>query len=133
MSPFRLARALAIVAGSLDVGSGLGLVAAPAFVLPTVFATPAPEAPAAGWVRLVGAFVFALGGSYWWAVLRGGEERLRCALEMTLIFRLTVGAYAAVAIIQGWLGRGWLAVPLADFALLAAQVWLLCKKPWRHE
>jgi len=120
----RLAWWLALGAGMLDFGSGLGLALAPAQVLPLMGLT-VPGAEALIWLRWVGAFVWAVGASYLLALLLGGAARLRTLLELTIPFRLSVGVFSAVVIAGGWLSVGWASVPATDFTLLVAQLWLL--------
>lgn len=118
---------LALVAGLLDFGTGLGLVFMPAFTLKQM-GVMVPTGDALVFLQWVGAFVGAVGGSYLWAVWRGGEDRLRAVLEFTVLFRLAAGAFSAVAVARGWLAMSWVSVPVTDFALVAVQLWLLQRK-----
>jgi len=123
----QLAVWLALGAGVLDLGTGLGLVAAPAVMLRLmgmneIFGDLV-------YLRFVGAFVGAVGFSYLWALrqrrLTGDPALLRAVLEITIIFRLAAGGFAAWAILRGWLMPAWASVPATDFFLAAAQGWLL--------
>ena len=123
----QLAVALAYTAGALDFCTGLGLVLRPALLLrlmgvKEVFGDLV-------YLRFVGAFVFAVGASYLWALRRrrtsGDAALLRATLEITIIFRLAAGSFGAWAVLNGWLVPAWASVPLTDFALAAAQGWLL--------
>jgi len=123
----QLAGWLALGAGALDFCTGLGLLLAPALMLrlmgvKEVFGDLV-------YLRFVGAFVFAVGFSYLWALRRrrmsGDSTLLRATLEITIIFRLAAGSFGAWAILQGWLVPAWASVPLTDFFLAAAQGWLL--------
>lgn len=118
---------LALGAGLLDFCTGLGLLLAPALMLrlmgmKDIFGDLV-------YLRFVGAFVFAVGFSYLWALRRrrlsGDSTLLRATLEITIIFRLSAGCFGAWAILQGWLVPAWASVPLTDFALAATQGWLL--------
>ena len=120
----RLAWWLALGAGGMDFCSGLGLAFIPAQVLP-LMRVGVPGAEALIWLRWVGAFVWAVGASYLLALLLGGEARLRTLLELTIAFRLSAGIFSTVAIANGWLSLGWASVPVTDFALVIAQIWLL--------
>lgn len=120
----KLARLLALGAGAMDFFTGLGLVFAPARVL-SLMRVATPEGDALVFLRWVGAFVGAVGASYLLALARGGEARLRGVLEFTIPFRLAAGGFSAAAVALGWLPFAWASVPVADFALVAAQVWLL--------
>lgn len=126
--PDRIALGLSLGAGALDFGTGLGLVAAPALVLALMGVAPV-GAEAETFLRWVGAFVGAVGASYLWAVWRwrasGNPALLRATLELTVIFRLAAGGFSAWALATGRLPLLWVSVPVTDFALAAAQVWLL--------
>ncbi|ATC64164.1 hypothetical protein CMV30_09460 [Nibricoccus aquaticus] len=119
-----LLRLFTLAAGLMDFLTGLGLVFFPAQLLPLMrVATPAPDALV--FLRFVGAFVGAVGATYLWAFLRNHRAYLRAVFELTIPFRLAAGAYSATAIALGWLPPVWLSVPATDFALVAAQLWLL--------
>lgn len=115
---------LALLAGGLDLATGLGLVAVPAFVLARMGA-PAPGAEALVFLRWVGAFVAAVGFCYLWALARRDVARLRFTLELTIWFRLAAGLFSGWAIASGRLPVVWSSVPATDLALAAAQAWLL--------
>lgn len=130
MNPKRidqLALWLATGAGALDFSTGLGLIAAPQAMLGLMgvkhfFGDLI-------YLRFVGAFVFAVGASYLWALARrkasGDPALLRATLEITIIFRLAAGVFTAWAILDGWLAPAWASVPVTDFLLAATQGWLL--------
>lgn len=121
---------LALGAGGLDLATGLGLVVAPAFVLGLMgAAAPGPEALV--YLRWIGAFVAAVGFSYLWALGRRDVALLRHTLELTIWFRLAAGLYSAWAIATGRLPVIWASVPATDFALAAAQGWLLRRGVFR--
>jgi len=126
MPTAKIARLLALVAGSLDFFSGLGFVFCPQRILP-LMRVETPTAEALIYLRFVGAFVLAVGACYLFALVRGGLDRLRAALEFTIPFRLSTGAFSATAIGLGWLSTGWAGVPVVDFALVSLQLWLLVK------
>ena len=124
-SPTWLARRLALLAGALDFGSGLGFVAMPATML-SLMRLPVPGGEALAFVRFVGAFVAAVGACYLWALGRPGE-RLRVVFGATLWFRLAAGSYVLGAVLLNWLDAGWLTVTAADYGLVVAQLWLLAR------
>jgi hypothetical protein len=130
--PF-LARLLALGAGALDFTTGLGLVFLPAAVLPLMRVPIPADADALVFLRFVGAFVAAVGASYLWAWLRRRTHELRAVFTFTIFFRLAAGSFSAVAIARGWLSPAWLSVPLTDFGLVAAQLWLLRQPIWTDE
>lgn len=119
-----LATLLALGAGALDAGSGLALVFAPQLMLRAMGAAALAPEPTL-YLRWVGAFVFAVGFSYLWALWRRDVTLLRHVLELTIFFRLAAGLYSAWAIANGALSLAWISVPLTDFALAAVQTWLV--------
>lgn len=124
----RLAVWLALGAGVLDFTTGHGLLYTPEFTLRLMRVAPL-SAEALIYLRMIGAFVSAVGFSYLWALLRwkisGDSTLLRSTLELTIWFRLAVASYSSFAIARGWLSSLWLSVPATDFVLAAAQTWLL--------
>ena len=120
----QLAVWLALGAGGLDFCTGLGLVFVPARMLQLMDAAPI-GAEALIYLRWIGAFVAAVGSSYLWALWRRDVALLRAALELTILFRLAAGGYSAWAVATGALPPVWISVPATDFALAAAQAWLL--------
>lgn len=131
MSTQTVARLLALVAGSLDFCTGLGLVLFPRSILP-LMRVASPEGEALVYLRFVGAFVAAVGACYLWTLVRGGQDRLRTTLELTIIFRLSAGAFSATAIGLGWLSSAWVSVPATDFVLVGLQLWLVNKLVLSH-
>ena len=120
----RVVRLYAALVGAMDLATGLGLIAWPAFTL-TQMGAAVPGADALGFVRFSGAFVAAVGASYLVALMRGGVARLRGALEFTLIARLAAGGFSAVAVVAGLFDRAWLIVAATDLTCAALQAWLL--------
>ena len=126
MSTQIIARLLALIAGSLDFCTGLGIVIFPRLILPLMRVT-IPEGEALVYLRFVGAFVGAVGACYLWALVRGGLDRLRSTLELTILFRLSAGAFSTTALGLGWLSIAWVSVPATDFTLVGLQLWLVIK------
>lgn len=124
----RFARIFAALAGGGDLLTGLGLVAAPALTL-AAMGVRVPGAEALVFVRFVGAFVGAVGASYWLALMHGSPERLRAVLRLTIPFRVAAGGYVAAAVVAGALEWPWLSVTATDFLIAAAQGWLLRRLP----
>jgi hypothetical protein len=131
MNPTKLARWFALGAGALDCAMGGSLLVAPAFTL-RAMGVGVPGAEALLFVRFVGVLVAAVGASYLWALWRP-VERLRVVLGATILFRLATGTYTGVAVLLGALPGPWCQVTLADFALIAAQAWLLAKGAGRDD
>ena len=125
----QLAVWLALGAGTLDFCTGLGLLVAPALMLRLM--GMGETFGDMVYLRFVGAFVWAVGFSYLWALRRwqltGDATLLRATLEITIIFRLAAGGFSAWAILRGWLVPAWASVPVTDFFLAAAQGWLLSR------
>jgi hypothetical protein len=120
----RLARTVALCAGLMDSLTGIGLMLAPGLTLQAMLVSP-PGPEAQVYVRFVGCFVAAVGGSYLLALRRGGPGELRAMLGFTLIFRLAAGLFTAAAVISGALGLPWLTVTCTDLALFGLQTWML--------
>jgi hypothetical protein len=126
MNHVSLARLLALAAGLLDFGTGIGLVFLPAKILP-LLRVPIPTNEALVYLRFVGAFVTAVGASYLLALVRGGVAWLRTLFEFTLPFRFATGIFSGIAVARGWLAIPWASVAATDFALIGIQLWLLPK------
>jgi len=129
-TPDRIGIGLCLAAGGLDLGTGLGLVAVPRWILP-LMGVELPGDDGLVYLRFVGAFVAAVGASYLW-VLAAPRERLRTVLGVTILFRLAAGGYSLAAIALGTLPIAWISVPVTDFGLVALQAWLLSKGAGRH-
>jgi len=128
--PATLARWLALSAGALDFCTGLGLVFVPALTLRLMGAAPV-SGPAGTYLRFLGVFVGGVGFSYLWA-LRRGPAALRIVFELTVYFRLAAGGFCTWAVATGRLEPAWASVPATDFALAAAQAWLLRRGVFQH-
>jgi len=129
-TPDRIGIGLCLVAGGLDLGTGLSLVAVPQWILP-LMGVDVPGSDGLVYLRFVGAFVAAVGASYLW-VLAAPRERLRTVLGVTILFRLAAGGYSLAAIALGTLPIAWISVPVTDLGLVALQSWLLAKGAGRH-
>lgn len=131
MKATRLAVWLARGAGAMDLGTGVGLVAVPAWTLGRM-GVAVPGAEALVFVRFVGAFVGAVGASYWWAAAKPAE-RLRVVFGVTMWARGAAGTFTGVAVATGMLESGWVAVAVTDWTLVIVQAWLLAKGARRDE
>lgn len=131
MKATRLAVWLAWGAGGMDLATGIGLVAAPAWTLARM-GVAVPGAEALGFVRFVGAFVGAVGATYLWATVRP-RERLRVVFGATMWLRGAAGTFTGVAVATGMMERGWGAVTATDWSLVIVQAWLLAKGAGRDE
>ena len=117
-------RLLALLAGAMDFGTGLGMVFLPSFTL-RLMMVPVPAEEGLIYARFVGVFVGMVGFSYLWALAGRRVADLRAVLRFTIPFRIGAGTFCAVAVGLGGLAPMWLSVTLADFALVGLQVWLL--------
>jgi hypothetical protein len=112
----------------MDAVTGPWIVLSPATALAAMGVDPEHGADAV-FISFVGAFVGAVGWSYLWALRRwlkhGDTAFLHSVWRVTILFRLAAGTYCATQIALDNLALAWASVPLADFALAAAQIWLL--------
>lgn len=123
----RSVRRFAQLAGGCDALTGLGLVAAPAAVLASM-GLPAPAPEVVPWLRWVGAFVFAVGASYWLPFALGDvARRLPVVLEVTALVRGVVALAVLAQVASGALSAGWMVVAIVDSALAVVQVVLLVR------
>ncbi len=127
MKPPPGALGLALVAGGMDLLTGLGLVGLPQLTL-GLMSVPVPGAEALLYLRFVGAFVAATGAMYLWA-LSAPAARLRPVLGATLLPRGAAGCFTGLAVLSGALARPWLSVTAVDLALVVVQLWLRRRWP----
>jgi hypothetical protein len=125
----KFTRGLALVAGTLDFCTGLGLVFGPGKTL-QLMRVAALGSEAETFLRFTGVFVGLVGFSYLWALRRGPRE-LATVLALTCWFRLAVGLFCSWAILGGRLSPAWWSVPATDFILAVGQFWLLRKGVFR--
>ena len=121
---YRRSRILAVLAGAMDFGTGLGMVFLPALTL-RLMLVPVPGEEAMIYARFVGVFVGGIGFSYLWALVASGNGGLRAVLRFTIPFRAAAGFFCLIAVFRGELAPMWLSVTLADWGLVGLQVWLL--------
>lgn len=127
----RFARWFAVAAGGGDFLTGLGLVALPALTLGAM-GVAAPGAEALVFLRFIGAFVGAVGASYWVALASRRPDRLWAVFRVTLVLRASAGTFVLGAVATGALAWPWLSVTATDFLIAAVQMWLLGREP-KHE
>lgn len=127
----RFARWFAVAAGGGDFLTGVGLVAAPTLTLGAM-GVAVPGAEALVFLRFVGAFVGAVGASYWIALATRQPDRLWAVFRVTLVLRLSAGTFVLGAVATGALVWPWLSVTATDFLIAAVQLWLLGREP-KHE
>lgn len=125
---FRFARGFALVAGAGDFVTGVGLVALPVLTLGAM-GVDAPGAEALTFLRFVGAFVGAVGASYFVALASGRADRLWAVFRITTLFRFAAGAFVAWAVATGEFEARWLSVTATDALIASVQLWLLPREP----
>lgn len=129
------ARWISLGAGALDTTTGLGLVFAPQLILPLML-VPLPGEEALIYQRFIGTFVGSVGASYLWGLMEwrrtGSPELWRSVLRLTVLFRLTAGAFVLAAVVRGWLAPAWLSVTFTDWSLAVVQTWLLAQGATRE-
>ncbi len=126
--------AVAAAAGGGDFATGLLLMIAPAWTL-SLMRAPAAREPV--YIGFIGCFVCMVGASYLWGLgtwLRSGSSiRLRIVLELTILFRTTVGAFVLFHVLLGNLSPPWLSVTATDWFWAATQFALLRSKALQKE
>lgn len=119
---------ICVLACLMDAGTGMMLIALPAFTLTMMGLDPAGEPLA--YLRFIGAFVFAIGTLYGlgWRYLKSGR-----VVEWGVVWiatawaRLCVGTTVLGLIVSGGLSVAWISVPIADLGLGLFQFWYLAR------
>ena len=111
------------VVGLMDLCTGFALIFAPALVF-AVFGMQIDEA-ARDFVNWVGAFVFAVGLSYAWALSR---ESLPVVWKITGGVRSVIAVFLIGKVLVGSMPANWLAVALCDGFVAIVQFAVL----WRR-
>lgn len=128
MKTNRLIEWVCLLACLMDAGTGILLIAAPAFTLRLMGLDSASEPIV--YLRFIGAFVFAIGSLYGlgWRYLKSGRM-----IEWSVVWvatgwaRLCVGTTVLGLIASGGLNVAWISVPVADLGLGVFQFWYLQK------
>jgi hypothetical protein len=87
---------LLIVTAALELGAGLGLLAAPAAAIRLVFGPAVEVFPAAGIGRVAGVALCSLGAACWWA--RGDERSAASKAIVVGVLIYNVGVVALVLV-----------------------------------
>jgi hypothetical protein len=117
--------------GAMDSLTGLLLMAAPGFTLRLMGLSVSPGEWI--WISWIGAFVFAIGSCYFFALKppidRG--SRVGCAMvwRMTASARTVVALFLTGKIVSGALDQGWVTVAITD-AVVATVQWIGLKRGW---
>ena len=109
--------------GLMDLCTGLVLIFAPGLVF-SVFGMSVDEA-AMDFVNWVGAFVFAVGLSYAWALSR---ESLPVVWKITGLVRSVIAVFLIGKVLAGSMPANWLGVAVCDGFVAVAQFEVL----WRR-
>lgn len=110
-----------LLAGSIDLATGLLLVIAPTMVF--AWLELAPKANDLFFPRYLGVFVGAVGASYFLPrVLGSGREGWRMMLAITALIRLAVALFLTLELVMGTAALTWIGVLLTDLILAAVQI-----------
>ncbi len=116
-----------VLAGACDTATGALLVGMPTTTLRLMGVTQSAEPTI--FVRFVGAFVAAVGLTYWLALVATGRPgrpaRIATTLELTALIRAVVGTFVGVAVWLGALDPRFLLVTGFDLGLAALQLKIL--------
>lgn len=118
-----LVRPITLLAGAMDACTGLLLIFAPRLTCRLMGLSAIPDVD---FLPFVGAFVAAVGFSYFWGLRPG---RLRATWELTALIRSVIGTFVSVSIVSGKLAPGWLPVAATDLGLALLQFGFL-RKGW---
>jgi hypothetical protein len=122
-----------LAAGISDTSTGALLIVAPLFTIRMMgLSVPADATP---FLSFIGAFVFAVGLSYFYGALlvrrTGSEHQLEAVWLLTAIIRSSVAIFVFLAVLKGTLAPGWLGIAIFDGACVLIQArglrrgWLL--------
>lgn len=117
-----------LLVGLGETATGLLLLTAPLWTLHLMSVHEVPSEPI--YLRFIGAFVAAIGSTYWIPRLLSSSElrrRRRTVLEVTTWERAVVGLFVLTAVLTGALGTAWCSVCLTDLGLAALQAVLLSR------
>ena len=127
----RLLPVYCLVAGAMDLATGLLLIGAPVSTLRLMGIVVTPAEPI--YLRFVGLFVAATGSLYLLPFvsrsLPSRRLRERAALETTALVRALVAVFVTASIAAGVLEPAWVSVALVDGVLALAQLLLLPRWP----
>ena len=119
-----------VCVGSMDATTGLLLMLTPAWTL-RLMGLQAIGTEAQVFLSWMGAFVFAVGASYF-LVLRGtASGRGEMVWQMTALVRAVVAVFVVTKVALGVLEPLWLSVAVTD-ALVALGQWIGIQKKWWH-
>jgi len=122
-----------LVAGFSDTSTGALLIVAPLFTIRMMgLAVPRDASP---FLSFIGAFVMAVGLSYFYGALlvrrTSGAQRLEAVWLLTAIIRSSVAIFVAAAVVSGSLAPGWLAIAVFDGICVLIQARGL-RRGWLH-
>jgi hypothetical protein len=116
--------------GAMDVATGLLLMASPEMTLRLMGLQPI-DPVATVFLSWMGAFVFAVGASYFLA-LRGDDARCgETVWQITSMVRAVVAVFVTIKVCTGVLEARWMCVAFTDAAVALVQ-WIGIKRKWWH-
>lgn len=116
--------------GAMDATTGLLLMVAPEMTL-RLMGLQAIDPRATVFLSWMGAFVFAVGASYF-LVLRGDDARRgETVWQITSLVRAVVAVFVTVKVLGGALEPRWMSVAFTDAAVAVVQ-WVGLQKKWWH-
>jgi hypothetical protein len=116
--------------GAMDASTGLLLMTVPQLTL-SLMRLPALAEPSLVYLSWIGAFVFAIGLSYFLVGKNTHPERTKMMWQITALARAVIAIFVTIQIVMGQLALGWLTVALTDAAVAAVQLWGLRNFWWR--
>ena len=123
----KIIRIYSTCAGACDALTGLLLMFAPALTLRLMLIPEEVAEPV--YIRFIGAFVFAIGSSYFLPYLQKDPakrtDRFIAMLEITMFVRICIATFSLTAILSGLLGMAWISVFATDTLFATTQAILL--------
>ena len=113
------------LAGLCDAGTGILLIAAPAFTLSLMGLSIVPQPDA--FLRYIGVFVFAVGVTYLWTAMRWPlDERFvlvwSTQWKITALVRMLVATFVVWQVVAGAIEPRWITVAFSDGLFAAIQI-----------
>ena len=118
-------RLFCVAAGFCDGITGVLLMCVPLWTLHLMGIHTAPTEPV--YVRFIGVFVFSVGSSYFFPVVRGDQGSLCAVFGVTTWIRICVAVFVIWAICGGRLVTPWISVAGVDIVLALLQIWILMR------
>lgn len=113
-------RILQVLLGTMDCLTGLLLMVAPVWTVKLMGIRSAVEWPVM--LSWVGAFVFAVGLTYFLVGWGDDEEGWRTQWRMSAVVRMVIGVFVVWKLVSGELEMAWLTVALTDLVVAGMQM-----------